>query len=151
MRKFTLWMLIIAMTMLSLLSGCSQTNSQSAEENTDTGQPEKMVVYLSGPASVFQTDEGNFTMYPSAYSFGMNFMDGDLEARQGNIFYEALMQYGEEKGITMEIHFLADLYSGEEPLDDLLQNAYENGTMPDLVLVGKHTELDYYRLREQGI
>ena len=41
MRKFTLWMLIIAMTMLSLLSGCSQTNSQSAEENTDTGQPEK--------------------------------------------------------------------------------------------------------------
>ena len=111
----------------------------------------KMVVYLSGPASVFQTDEGNFTMYPSAYSFGMNFMDGDLEARQGNIFYEALMQYGEEKGITMEIHFLADLYSGEEPLDDLLQNAYENGTMPDLVLVGKHTELDYYRLREQGI
>lgn len=136
------------------LTGCMGNGNQESSEQSFReleNKPEKLVVYITGVASSFMQDNGEmYTRYPTPYSVGLHFMGGDMQAEQGNIFYDALMQYGEERGITMEIHFLADKSGMEDFTQDVLQYAYEQGEAPDLIVVSKYTELDFYRLQQQG-
>lgn len=109
---------------------------------------DKLLVYLSGISHGFKTEKGDFTIYPSKYHVGTRAVGGEIDAISGNVFAQAIMEYSEQKGIPVEIHFLEEEFSGTDPFQEL----YNQGKpLPDLLVVGKYTRYDYNRLVQQGL
>lgn len=61
-----------------------------------------------------------------------------MQCTGGNIFTQALQDYSDLSGITIEIHYIEE-YSGE---NDVFSQMYDQDSLPDLVLLNKHSQYD---------
>lgn len=150
-RKATFY-LILVLTLF--VASCTAKESEiNVNVNANSQQqPEKLVVYLSAIQHGFQSknDSGEISveyLYPSKHLLGMTMVGGELECAGGNVFAQALQEYSNMTGIKIEIHYVEE-YSGES---DIFQNLAEQDSLPDLILLNKHSRYDYFNWSENSM
>ncbi len=145
--------LIIVLLCCIVLSSCGGTEASKGYDIAESEEmPEKLVVYLSGPMHGFQSadDENGENieyLYPSKYTVGTRLIGGELDCSGGNVFEQALVEYSQKTGIEIEVHYIEE-YAGET---DVLQHLYEQNDLPDMVILNKYSQYDYYLLAKQGV
>lgn len=145
-KRFLYFILI-----LITITSCSNSHDYSMQNHNSALHLEsndKLVVYLSGISHSFLTEDGSFTLYPSKQTFGTRDIGGELNCVNGNIFAQAITDYGTKTGIPIEIHFLEESDDSSDPLQTLYD---QNKKLPDLLIVGKHTRYDYPCMANQNL
>ena len=132
MRKLLIFLMLFCFILVSSVS-CDSKNSQNIPKTSVKQIPEKLVVYISGPAHGFQSKddvmgENIQYYYPSKHIVGMSLIGGELEAVGGNIFHQALVDYSEKTGIQIEVRYMEE-YIGEK---DVFSTLYKQEGLPDL-------------------
>ena len=113
--------------------------------------PDKLVVYLSAAPHGFQkggvaTGDNIEYLYPSKHIVGTRMVGGELNCLGGNVFAQALQEYSNKTDIEIEIHYVEENNSEK----DIFEILDETDELPDLILLNKHSQYDYYRLAQQG-
>ena len=145
MRKIFIYVIVFAL----LTGGCSKASTVS--NTTDSENSKKLVVFMNSTPHTFREYDENGNMidtviYPSRYTAGTMLSGGDVNSPNANIFEKALQEYSKESGIEIEVHYLEEEYSGHS---DTLQNIVDvNGNLPDLLLLNKQPQYDYYKILE---
>lgn len=129
--------------------GCNEKeeNSSLFETEKNKQMDESLVVYISGTMHSFITDDMQYTLYPTKNFIGPRMLGGEFDCYNGNAIAQAVLDYSEECGVPVEIHFIEDYQGDGDPLKDL----YIGNKLPDLMIVGKHSRYDYSVLASQGI
>lgn len=144
--------LFMILAVVLVISSCKTDHHTIKNEEKDNKKPDKLVVYLSAAPHGFidakEVNDDNITfLYPSKHIVGMRMVGGEIECKGGNIFEQALQEYSDQKGINIEVHYIEE----HRGVEDIFQGLYEMENLPDLVLMNKHAQYDYYRLAEQGL
>ncbi len=152
MSRRILVSIVIFSMMLLLLTSCRMGENEASIGQIESEDPDKLVVYISGPPHGFQskedpTGENIEYYYPSKYVVGMSLIGGELESLGGNIFHQALMEYSDITGIGIEVHYIEE-YLGDT---DIFRELYRKNQLPDLVLFTKHSQYDYYHWAKEEI
>lgn len=144
--------IVILVLICFLVCGCHDMPREKKQtEESENIKPEKLVVYMSAFPHTFiyhQTEEVK-TLYPSKSTIGTVTIGGDISSVNGNIFEAALSQYSRESGIEIEIHYLEE-YENDGTYNILQDLVDQNKPLPDLLILGKNSKLDYHNLVQQG-
>ncbi len=130
-------------------SSSTYEQTESATEKAPIRQDmDPLVIYICGIQSGILDEEGNIeNNYGSMHMLGTASITGEMDAYKGNAFAQAVTAYSAETGVPVEIHFTAENINGEPALEAL----YQAKTMPDLLLVGKHSMYDYIQMVKEGL
>lgn len=142
----------VGIVVLALLIGC-QTEKLSNLNITMTDKIDRIVVFMNSTPHTFRKSDKagkiiDTVIYPSRYTTGTMLSGGDINSPNANIFEKALQDYSIESGLEIEVHYLEEGYDGKTDILQKIMN--ENGKLPDLLILNKQPQYDYYRLAEQG-
>lgn len=142
MKQKKLFFILFLILVIGTISACyvTHSNSDQSEMTNTEKQSEPLSVYVMGISNSYTDSEGEKIEYASAVTLGLEttiYMPGYT---QGNVMIQALLDYGKESNTEIEITG----FSASPPMLEKLNEAKQQGTAPDLVIVIKQFSDDFH-------
>ena len=145
-------LVLLGIIAVTLLVAC-QEQEKGAEQDSisiveESMMSNKLHVYVLGLQYTIQLSEEEIVEhFPSAYSAGLSYTHHPYGYENGNMIYQALLDFAKENDVDLEVAFFGD----SRTLAKQLEKDYQAGNLPDLVLDMKTSAFDFASMISKGM